>query len=218
MLIGSHAFGVLLNQLGVRSAAYATEDVDIARREGLAFTELPAVDLLANLRESGIDFVEVPAFDPRQPSSSFKQRGRGAFHVDLLVPSPDETFPTLPVPELGTHATGIPYLGYLLGGTLPAVLLAREGCCLVRVPVPERYVVHKLIVSSLRGHQGTKSEKDLRHAAVLAAVLGERFPGALEEAIARVPSGATGRLRAAVVRATLLLERAHPRALAELGG
>ena len=218
VLVGFHAFGVLLNQLGVRSAAYATEDVDIARREGLAFVVPPAVDFLTMLRESGIDFVEVPTFDPRQPSSSFKQRGRGAFHVDLLVPSQDETFPTVPVPELGAHAIGIPYLGYLLGETQPAVLLAREGCCLVRVPAPERYAVHKLIVSSLRDHEGAKSEKDLRHAAVLAAVLGERFPGALEEAVARVPTGAATRLHAAIARAAPLLEPAHPRALAELGG
>ena len=30
-LIGSHAFGVLINQMGIRAAAYATEDVDVAR-------------------------------------------------------------------------------------------------------------------------------------------------------------------------------------------
>jgi hypothetical protein len=220
VLIGSHAFGVLLNQLGVRSAAYATEDVDIARREGLAFSEPPAVDFLTMLRESGIDFVEVPTFDPRQPSSSFKQRGRGSFHVDLLVPSHDETFPTVPVPELRAHATGVPYLAYLLGETQAAVLLAREGCCLVRVPTAERYAIHKLIVSSLRVHQGAKdeSERALGHAAVLAAVLGERFPGALEEAVSRVPSGAVGWLRSGVARAAPLLEAAHPRALAELAG
>ena len=218
VLIGSHAFGVLLNQLGVRSAAYATEDVDIARREGLAFPEPPAVDFLTMLRGSGIDFVPVPTFDPRQASSSYKQRGRGAFHVDLLVPSPDESFPTIPVPELGAHATGVPYLGYLLGETQPAVLLSREGCCLVRVPTAERYAVHKLIVSSLRSHHGSKSEKDLGHAAVLAAVLGERFPGALEEALGRVPSGAASKLRAAITRAGPLLEAAHPRAWAEFAG
>ena len=37
MLIGSHAYGALLNQLGVRAAQYATQDVDIARSAQLAF-------------------------------------------------------------------------------------------------------------------------------------------------------------------------------------
>ena len=51
-----------------------------------------------------------------------------------------------------------------------------------------------------------------------AAVLAERFPGAIEEAIHRVPTGAAGWLRSAIVRAAPLLEAAHPRALAELVG
>ena len=218
VLVGAHALGVLLNQLGVRSAAYSTEDVDIARRNGLLFPSPPTLDFLGMLRESGVDFVGVPSFDPRQPSTSFKQRGRGSFQVDLLVPSPDETFPTVSVPELRAHATGIPYLAYLLGETQLAVLLAREGCCLVRVPTPERFAVHKLIVSSLRAHQGAKSERDLGHAAVLAAVLGERSPGALEEAVAHVPRVAGRWLRSAVVRLRPLLEGIHPSALAELEG
>ncbi len=42
MLIGSHAYGALLNRMGVRAAAYATEDIDIARRERLALHRRPA--------------------------------------------------------------------------------------------------------------------------------------------------------------------------------
>ena len=41
LLIGSHAFGVLLNVLGVKAVPYATEDVDIARREQLATPGYP---------------------------------------------------------------------------------------------------------------------------------------------------------------------------------
>jgi hypothetical protein len=36
LLVGSHAYGALLNALGVRAALFATEDVDIVRREALA--------------------------------------------------------------------------------------------------------------------------------------------------------------------------------------
>lgn len=41
LLIGPHAYGALLNALGARAVAYATEDVDIARREQLALSGLP---------------------------------------------------------------------------------------------------------------------------------------------------------------------------------
>jgi hypothetical protein len=198
MLIGSHAYGVLLNRLGIRTAPYATEDIDIARREALAFTKVPDEGLLGILRETGIDFVEVPSLDRKKPATSFKQKGRARFHVDLLVPSPDESFPTVPVPELAAHAMGLPYLKYLLAESQTGAVLAREGCCAVRVPLPERFAVHKLIVSRQRSGRSAKSDKDVQQAAVLCAALAEMHPGALEEAVAAIPKRAAGRFKAAL--------------------
>ena len=218
MLIGSHAFGVLLNRLGVRAATYTTEDIDIARREALAFETLPDQSFLEMLRDSGIEFVEVPKLNRRAPATSFKQRGRSQFHVDLLVPSPDEGFPVLPVPELKAHATGLPYLEYLLAESQVAVMLAREGCCPVRVPLPERFAVHKLVISRLRTGQEGKADKDVMQASVLCAVLGETQPGAIDDAVGKVPRRARKYLEAATARAQKHLEAAHPRAWEELAG
>jgi hypothetical protein len=61
---------------------------------------------------------------------------------------------------------------------------------LVRVPVPERYAIHKLIVSQLRTKTSSKPEKDLHQAATLIEALSERFPGALEDALSAVPASA----------------------------
>jgi hypothetical protein len=180
MLIGSHAYGVLLNRLGVRAAPYATEDVDIARREALAFAKVPDEGLLGSLRDS------------------LEQKGRARFHVDLLVPSPDESFPTVAVPELAAHAMGLPYLKYLLAESQTGAVLAREGCCAVRVPLPERFAIHKLIVSRLRSGRSAKSTKDVQQAAVLCAALADTHPGALEEAAAAIPRRAAGRYKAAL--------------------
>jgi hypothetical protein len=216
LLVGSHAYGVLLNRLGARAASYTTEDIDIARREALAFDPVPDQGLLEMLRDSGIEFVEVPGLDRKAPSTSFKQRGRSQFHVDLLVPSPDEEFPVVPVPELRAHAIGLPYLRYLLEESQPAALIAREGCCALRVPLPERFAIHKLLVSRLRVGRGVKSEKDVDQAAVLCAVLGDRHPGALESAIARVPRAARKYVGPAVQALRARLEEAHPRAWEEL--
>ncbi len=212
VLVGSHAFGVLLNQLGARAAAYATEDVDLARRDALAFATPPSQSLLEMLQDSGIEFIEVPQLDVRKPSTSWKARGRGRFHVDLLVPSPDDTFPIVPVPELQAHAMGLPYLRYLLGDAQMALLAAREGCCQVRVPTPERFAVHKMAVSQLRGSRTAKSDKDLLQASVLLAVLAEHHPGAVEAALEHLPAGASGSFSRAVPLVQPLLEEAHPRA------
>jgi hypothetical protein len=56
--------------------------------------------------------------------------------------------------------------------------------------VPERYAIHKLIVSQLRAKTSSKPEKDLRQAATLIEALVERFPGAVEDALGAVPKSA----------------------------
>lgn len=161
-LVGSHAYGALLNQLGVRAAQYATRDVDIARSAQLAFA----------------------------------------------------TAPQLSSPELKAHATALPYLKYLLGDTQETAILAREGCCMVRVPTPERFALHKLIVSQLR-KGGGKAVKDVSQASVLFAVLSDRHPGALADAAKAVPLSARKHLAKAAVLAGQNLV-SHPRAIEAL--
>ncbi|MDX2021840.1 MAG: GSU2403 family nucleotidyltransferase fold protein [Deltaproteobacteria bacterium] len=217
-LIGSHAYGIILNRLGVRGVPYATEDIDIARNEALAFAERPSQGFLEMLKSSGIDFVEVPGLDPRTPATSFKQKGRGRFHVDLLVPSRTDDFPVVEVPELAAHATGLPYLDYLLAESQMAMLAAREGCCPVRVPLAERFCVHKLLVSALRTGRDAKSQKDVFQAAVLAAALAELEPGALASAKEALPKRAEKLWRRGMDAVAKHIEFLHPRAWEELQG
>lgn len=216
MLIGSHAYGVLLNRLGVRAAPYATEDIDLARGEALAFDKRPEAGFLDMLKGSGIPFVEVPSLNRKKPPTSFKQRGRSRFHVDLLVPSAGEDFTVVSVPELKAHATGLPYLRYLLAESQMAMLMAREGCCSVRVPLPERFAIHKLIVSRLRTGRNAKSDKDIYQAAVLCAALAESHSGAIEAAVEQVPRRAKKYLTPAIESVRRFLETTHARAWEEL--
>lgn len=196
LLIGSHAFGALLNSLGMKAVPYATEDIDIARPEALALPESPAfIDML---RETGIEFFEVPALHRRQNPTSFKEGGRSRLTVDLLVPSPGEGYSIIPVPELKAYAKGLPYLRYLLSESQEVLALSPHGVVLVRVPVPERYAVHKLVVSQLRAKTNDKSAKDLSQAATIIEALAERFPGAVEDALAAVPKSAAKYVRSAV--------------------
>jgi len=217
-LVGSHAYGILLNKLGIRGAAYSTEEIDIARGAALVFDSSPVEGLRGILRDSGIEFVEVPGLERRSPPTSFKQRGRSHFHVDLLAPSPSETFPVVSVPELKAHATGLPYLDYLLAESQPAMLMAREGCCAVRVPLPERFAVHKLVVSRLRTDRSAKPDKDVLQASVLAAALAERHTGAIEAAVAHLPKRAHRHFAAGRESARRHLAARYERAWRELGG
>jgi hypothetical protein len=182
MLVGAHAYGALLNTLGVKPRRnYATEDIDIARYAPIQLAAIPDGGLLEILRQTGLPFVEVPELDSRRPSTSYLQRGT-KLKVDLLVPSKDANYGSVRVPELKAHATTLPFLGFLLAEQLDSAILARDRVIPLKVPRPERYCVHKLLVSQLRAKTGAaKDEKDLDQATLLAEVLEERFPGLVEE-------------------------------------
>jgi hypothetical protein len=216
VLVGSHAFGALLNKLGVRAAPYATEDIDIARRESLALPKLtrPFIDVL---KDSGIEFVAVPGLPSSKPGTSYKEKGRSRFHVDLLVPSRTKAFPVVPIPELKAHAQALPYLGYLLGDTHVTALIAREGVAAIRVPSAERFALHKLMVSQLRTTRDAKADRDLSQAAILLAVLADRHPGAIEDAAAALPRSARRYLKRASMALRSHLWPTYVRAWEALG-
>lgn len=216
VLIGSHAYAVLLNSLGIKAVSYETEDIDIARGHFLALSNVPEGGLLEILKETGINFVEVPPMTKGMPSTSFKQAGATHFHVDLLVPSSDDSFPVIAVPELNAHATGLPYLAYLLGESQMATLISRHGAVSVRVPTPGRFAIHKLLVSRLRTNMLIKSQKDVHQACVLLAAMGEHRSGDIEDACAALPKSSRQVVRRVLPEVRKLMELGHEGALSEL--
>ncbi len=216
LLVGSHAYGAILNRLGVRAPSYRTEDVDLARGGPLAFVSPPKHPFVEILRDSGIEFVELPQLDPRTPATSYKQRGRSTFQIELLAPARGEEIGSIAIPELHAQATTLPFLGYLLKESQFTTVLAQEGSCAVRVPIPERFAIHKLIVSELRHGGDSKSQKDRTQAIVLCAALGDSRPGALAAALDEVPRRAVKYFRRALVSVREALEKSHPRAWEEL--
>jgi hypothetical protein len=215
ILIGTHAFEVIVNRMGVRVATFATEDVDIARPGKLALEKKPRGGLLELLRESGIDFVDVPPLKHGTPPTSYKEKGRSRFTFDLLVPAAGDEIETVPVPELNAHATGLPYLKYLLTETQPGAAISSHGVAAVRVPVPERFALHKLIVAQLRAGRTGKSQKDLKQAAALIAATGDLFPGALAAAYRKTPTSSRKLIRKSLERIRTELQ-AHPQAWDEV--
>ena len=214
-LVGSPAYGVILNRLGARATAWATEGIDVARGAELALDPVPEGGFLEMLQGSGLEFVEVPEFDHDAPSTRFKEPGRSGIVVDLLGTTTARKPRAIAVPELKAHAAGLPWLDYLLEESQTGAVLSREGCCIVRLPLPERFAIHKLIVSRLRSSSNRKGDKDVLQASVLAAVLADTHPGAMQSALAALPERGHRHLRAGLADARSLL-RAHPNALAEL--
>jgi hypothetical protein len=184
VLVGTQAFGAYGNMLGVRfdQQALRTQDVDLAqdRTIGIALSEETApVNVERTLTGSGLGFFPVPALDPRQPSTSFKIRGR-EMRVDFLTPllGPESTAPVF-LPSLGVSAHPLRFLDYLIEHPAQAVLVTGAGI-LVNVPDPARFAFHKLWISGRRPvSEQTKAAKDLRQAGDLLEVLLEDRPGDL---------------------------------------
>ena len=83
---------------------------------------------------------------------------------------------------LGVYAQALSFLNFLIADPIPAVGLYRSGV-LVQVPRPERFAIHKLIVSQRRiGDAQAKARKDLAQAEALIAILAEDRPYALKDA------------------------------------
>ena len=215
VLVGTHAFEVIVNRLGIRVEGFATQDVDIARPAKLALKDVPAGGLLEMLRESGIDFVEALRLNHAEPATRFMEKTRSRFTLDLLVPAAGDNVEIQPVPELKAHATALPYLRYLLAETQFGAAMSNHGVVAVRVPVAERFAIHKLLVSQLRIGRPEKSLKDRRQAAILVAALGELHPGAIEAAFAATPLSSRKRVLKSIAQISEDLAP-HPRALDEI--
>lgn len=181
VLVGSHAFVVLGNMLGVRwqEAMVRTQDVDIAHDHRIAVAlarDAEPADLPRVLGDTSPRF---SVLNPTDPATSFRVRGTDV-EVELLTPLVGrERARPIRIEPLGAAATPLRFLDYLIEETQPAAAVGGSGI-LVNVPRPGRFALHKLIVASRRSRGpggATKAPKDLAQASALLRVLLSDLPG-----------------------------------------
>lgn len=212
VLVGTHAFVVLGNLLGVRwESSLRTQDVDIAADRNLDIAVPDASADLPSARESlEMGFLPVPGLDPQSPTTSFKVRGQ-ALRVDLLAPVSRTCSQPVILPRFAAAAQPMRFLDYLLESPVQAAVID-GGVVAVNVPDPARFALHKLVVAAERpAAMTTKRDKDLAQSAQLFEVLGEDRPGDLTLAWeALVARGGAWVKR--VKRSVSALERVSPEA------
>jgi hypothetical protein len=103
----------------------------------------------------------------------------------------------------------------LLKDPSQAVVLAGGHCIPINLPLPERFVLHKLHSSTNRHADPAKARQDVVQAAVLAAVIVETDAGSLQQAAADAPPELvdTARSRLPALKGVL---QAHRQTLDEL--
>jgi hypothetical protein len=206
VLIGSVAFQTYLPLLGVRLPASlsTTGDVDIGQFHSISLAvedEIDA-DLLTVLRTVDRRFEAIPSpLDTRKIQRYAIQVGsQEEFSVDVLCPLRGpirDQITTLKALRGGAQV--IKHLDFLLYSEVNAVVLHGPGIP-VNVPAPERYALHKLLVSQMRidtPRSQTKARKDLQQADALIRVLSADRSHDLEEAWAELRQrGPSWRLKA----------------------
>jgi hypothetical protein len=178
VLVGTTAYQAYSAMLGIRlpAATLQTGDVDVAARNVSVAAGERLPPMLDVLKDVDTSFREVAHISRKHVTA---YRAAGGLRLDFLTPNegPDTDVPRR-LTALNTDAQPMRFLGYLIQDAAPAVLLHDAGV-FVRVPLPSRYCLHKLVVAQRRGAANPKREKDLRQAEVLLGVLVERQPNEL---------------------------------------
>ncbi|HEY8051485.1 MAG TPA: GSU2403 family nucleotidyltransferase fold protein [Steroidobacteraceae bacterium] len=192
VLVGTVAYQCYAGMLGLRlpGALVQTSDIDVAQFTNVSVAigdqTPPMLQVLQGVEKS---FREIPHTSDSRLTSSYV--AKGGLRVDFLTPNegPESDRPQT-LPALQTDAQPLRFLDFLIHEPEQAVVLHGPGIH-VRVPGPERYAVHKLIISMRRRAGVAKRDKDLQQVEVLIAALAERraheFRRVWEEAHHRGP-------------------------------
>lgn len=186
LLVGTHAFLALGNQLGVAWGEGArTLDLDFAHAGpgGNVAVALPCdlqIDTHGALQSLQMGFL--PSMGgQRGLASSYLSEREPHLRIDFITPQRRRDA-EVPMPSLGVTLAPLKFLDYLIEAPGQAVLLDRAGACLVNLPDPARYGLHKLIVAAERGARHVKYRKDILQALALIEWHLERAPTLIVDA------------------------------------
>ena len=184
VLVGTIAFRLYEGELGLRLSLdelAMTNDIDVASFEKLSLaigdTVTPAIaDALAEL-----DFNPEPSLQ-NERIWRWKQ-SPGETFVEFLTPSFDDEEALREYAADGVSPRSLHFLNYLIADPLHAAAIYREGLQ-VRVPRPERFAIHTLIVADRRreGPDSARARKDIMQARLLVTALAEDRPADLRDA------------------------------------
>jgi hypothetical protein len=171
VLIGTHAFLAMGNLLGVRwSSGAATLDVDFAHAGRNVSVALPAdlrIDVHGALESLEMGLLPIAQFDGRS-GAQYRNPGDQELRLDFVTSATRGGKPVA-MPDLNIALEPLKFMEFVLDRTTQGCVIGRAGSCVVNLPAPERYAVHKLIVCGERSKaESAKARKDLLQAASLA--------------------------------------------------
>ncbi|MEK6806380.1 MAG: nucleotidyltransferase domain-containing protein [Pseudomonadota bacterium] len=187
ILVGTHCFAGYANLLGVQwISGDKTMDIDLAvpgKNLSIAVPDAPKTNLHDALSTFESGFLPIPTAKGRA-GATYVLKGEADFQVDFLTTFGRGRDEPIEVPQLAVTAQPLKFLDYLLEHPTQLVVLDPSGrYCLVTVPSPARYAIHKLIVHGERPQRArVKALKDLLQAATLIDYFQTENPAELKQA------------------------------------
>jgi len=174
ILIGTHAFLAMGNMLGVKwLSSNLTMDVDFAhagKNVSIALGANVKISVHDALNSLEMGLLPITQFSGKT-GAQYRNPKDPELRLDFVTPQTRSGGPVV-LPELGLALECLKFMEFSLVGTTQAVLLSTEGACIVNIPAPERYAVHKLIIYGERPtSERAKSNKDIAQAAAIFKVL-----------------------------------------------
>ena len=203
-LVGSHAYGSMLNHLGIRAQTYQTEDVDTSSVLRLSVGE--NLNLLDVLKTTGLPFVKAKAgLSPKSKSESYLVCNKSNFMFDVLVDGDDVGTPIF-IPGINAYAQTIPHLNYLAKGRVTSITLSKTYIVPIFIPDPRRFALHKLFSSASRTNMPAKSEKDILQAATIICAVEDYYPGDIADEMEDFPADGKSQMLQGAEKALPLID------------
>lgn len=172
ILIGTHAFVAMGNLLGVRwRDGAATLDVDFAHAGRNVSLALPAklkIDVHGALESLEMGLLPLAQFDGKA-GAQYRNPQDPELRLDFVTSMTRAGKPVV-MPNLNLALEPLKFMEFSLEQPVQGCVFSNLGACVVNLPAPERYAVHKLIIHGERPvEQRAKATKDLLQAASLAS-------------------------------------------------
>lgn len=184
VLVGSVALHVIGVHLGVhlKDSIRTTQDIDIAgeSRIRVAVPDLRA-DVPAAIESLRMGFFPVPRLSNKEPSTSYAIRGK-TLRIDLVTPMRGGRSEPIHIHRFNAAAQPLKYLEYLIEDPVGAAMVSGTPC-LVKIPQPARFALHKLMIAQERdASSASKRRKDVLQAMAVLEILREDAPAEIEKA------------------------------------
>lgn len=171
ILVGTHAFTAMANMLGILPAErMQTQDVDFAHAGKNISVALPAnikVETAAAIESLELGLLPITSLSG-ESGATYLSPADPAFRLDFLTAKTSGHDAPVHVEGLSIALQPLKFMEFSMIETTQAAAFCNEGAVIVNIPKPDRFAIHKLIVSAERDTSAAaKSNKDIRQANVL---------------------------------------------------